>query len=115
MDAKLQRRIQRYGWDKAVRYYEQYWGQQLAPAQRRLLEMAAIQPGEWVVDVACGTGLVTMRAAAAVGPKGVVVGHGVCRVDGLARCRLSRARGESRAQTPQRWPRARPWPAPPAW
>jgi len=74
MEARLQRRIQRYGWDKAVRYYEQYWGQQLALAQRRLLEMAAIQPGEWVVDVACGTGLVTVRAAASVGPAGVVVG-----------------------------------------
>ena len=33
MEASIQRRIQRYGWDKAVRYYEQYWGQQLAPAQ----------------------------------------------------------------------------------
>jgi ubiquinone/menaquinone biosynthesis C-methylase UbiE len=36
--------------------------------------MAALQPGEWVVDVACGTGLVTVRAAASVGPEGVVVG-----------------------------------------
>jgi ubiquinone/menaquinone biosynthesis C-methylase UbiE len=74
MEPRVQRRIQRYGWDKAARYYEQYWGQQLAPAQRRLLEMAALQPGEWVVDVACGTGLVTVHAAASVGPTGVVVG-----------------------------------------
>jgi ubiquinone/menaquinone biosynthesis C-methylase UbiE len=36
--------------------------------------MAALQPGEWVVDVACGTGLVTVRATAAVDPEGVVVG-----------------------------------------
>lgn len=74
MDARVQQRIQRYGWDKAVRSYEQYWGQQLAPAQQRLLAMAACQPGERVLDVACGTGLVTMQAAAAVGPAGVVVG-----------------------------------------
>jgi ubiquinone/menaquinone biosynthesis C-methylase UbiE len=74
MEPSLQRRIQRYGWDKAVRYYERYWGQQLEPAQRRLLEIATVQPGEWVLDVACGTGLVTVRAAASVGPEGVVVG-----------------------------------------
>ena len=74
MDAKLQRRIQRYGWDKAVDVYEQHWQQQLAPAQTRLLEMAAIQPGERVFDVACGTGLVTCRAARQVGERGTVVG-----------------------------------------
>jgi ubiquinone/menaquinone biosynthesis C-methylase UbiE len=74
MEPKLQRRMQRYGWDKAMRSYEQYWGQQLESAQSRLLKMTALQRGEWVVDVACGTGLVTVRAAASVGPEGVVVG-----------------------------------------
>jgi ubiquinone/menaquinone biosynthesis C-methylase UbiE len=74
MEPSVQRRIQRYGWDKAARCYEQCWGQQLAPAQQRLLEMAALQPGERVVDVACGTGLVTVHAAASVGPTGMVVG-----------------------------------------
>jgi ubiquinone/menaquinone biosynthesis C-methylase UbiE len=74
MDAKLQRRIQRYGWDKAVDSYEQHWQQQLAPAQTRLLKMAAIQPGERVLDVACGTGLVTCRVARQVGESGTVVG-----------------------------------------
>lgn len=74
MHAPLQRRIQRYGWDKAADHYEPYWQQQLAPAQTRLLDMAALQPGEWVLDVACGTGLVTCRAAAQVGGGGVVVG-----------------------------------------
>jgi ubiquinone/menaquinone biosynthesis C-methylase UbiE len=74
MDAKLQRRIQRYGWDKAVDVYERHWQQQLAPAQTRLLEMAALRPGEHVLDVACGTGLVTCRAARQVGESGTVVG-----------------------------------------
>ena len=74
MDAKLQRRIQRYGWDKAVDLYEQHWQQQLAPAQTRLLEMADIRPGERVLDVACGTGLVTCRVARQVGEHGTVVG-----------------------------------------
>lgn len=74
MDARLQRRIQRYGWDKAVDYYEQYWRRQLEPAQTRLLEMTELRPGEQVLDVACGTGLVTLRAAAQVGRAGTVVG-----------------------------------------
>ena len=74
MDAKLQRRIQRYGWDKAADLYEQHWQQQLAPAQTRLLEMADIQPSERVLDVACGTGLVTCRVARQVGESGTVIG-----------------------------------------
>jgi ubiquinone/menaquinone biosynthesis C-methylase UbiE len=73
MDARLQRRVQRYGWDKAAASYEGYWQQQLAPAQDRLLALAALQPGERVIDVAAGTGLVTFRAAALVGPSGSVL------------------------------------------
>jgi ubiquinone/menaquinone biosynthesis C-methylase UbiE len=74
MDPRLQRRVQRYGWDKAAGYYEDFWKRQLEPAQRRLLELADLQPGERVLDVACGTGLVSFPAAAAVGPEGAVVG-----------------------------------------
>jgi SAM-dependent methyltransferase len=74
MDARLQRRIQRYGWDKAAEYYDGYWADQLKPAQKRLLEMAALQPGERVLDVACGTGLVTFPILEAVGEEGEVVG-----------------------------------------
>lgn len=74
MDARLQQRVQRYGWDKASTDYERYWSVQLAPAQSRLVELAALRPGERVLDVACGTGLVTFPAAAAVGPDGYVVG-----------------------------------------
>lgn len=74
MDAKLQRRIQRYGWDKAAGHYERYWQAQLWPAQERVLSLAAIRPDEQVLDVACGTGLVTFRAVEAAGPGGRVVG-----------------------------------------
>jgi ubiquinone/menaquinone biosynthesis C-methylase UbiE len=74
MDARLQRRVQRYGWDKASLSYEQYWRRQLAPAQMRLLAMAELAPGMSVLDVACGTGLVTFPAAQAVGSSGRVVG-----------------------------------------
>ncbi|MFN2400399.1 MAG: class I SAM-dependent methyltransferase [Gemmatimonadaceae bacterium] len=73
MDAKLQRRVQRYGWDKAAAHYEKYWQRQLAPAQDRLLELAELKPGDRVLDIACGTGLVTFPAARAVAPNGSVV------------------------------------------
>src|SRR5262249_49758717 len=74
MQAKLQRRIQRYGWDKAVDSYEPYWQQQLAAAQSRLLAMARLRRGADVLDVACGTGLVTCQAAVRVDSTGMVIG-----------------------------------------
>lgn len=73
MDAHLQRKVQRYGWDKAAAFYERYWQEQLVPAQRRLLELAELTPGARVLDVACGTGLVTFSAAEAVGSEGSVM------------------------------------------
>lgn len=74
MDARLQRRVQRYGWDKAASHYERSWQDQLEPAQSALLELAALEPGIAVLDVACGTGLVTRRAASAIAPGGMIVG-----------------------------------------
>jgi ubiquinone/menaquinone biosynthesis C-methylase UbiE len=74
MDARLQRRVQRYGWDKAAQRYERAWQAQLEPAQTAMLDMAGPIPGKRVLDVACGTGLVTFRAAALVAPGGGVVG-----------------------------------------
>ena len=70
MEPRLQRRVQRYGWNRAAGYYEQFWSAQLRPAQDLLLSMAALEPGGRVLDVACGTGLVTFRAAEAIGPAG---------------------------------------------
>ncbi len=74
MEARLQRRIQRYGWDLAAAAYEPLWQGPLAPAHAALLAAAALRPGQRVLDVACGTGLVTLRAALAVGPDGRVLG-----------------------------------------
>ncbi|HKE94278.1 MAG TPA: methyltransferase domain-containing protein [Povalibacter sp.] len=74
MDARLQRRIQRYGWDMAAQDYEPLWEAQLARARSALLSLAAIEAGEQVLDVACGTGLVTLDAARDTGPTGRVVG-----------------------------------------
>ncbi len=73
MTPDLQRRVQRYGWDRAANHYETYWKAQLKPAQSAALEEAALQPGETVLDVACGTGLATLPAARSVGPNGSVV------------------------------------------
>ena len=73
MDAALQRRVQRYGWDKAVEHYENFWQRQLKPAQDRMLQMAQLQPGEKLIDIACGTGLVTFRAAEILGPDGFIL------------------------------------------
>ena len=74
MDARLQRRVQRYGWDKAASAYESGWRDQLASAQCAMLDSVSWRPGQAVLDIACGTGLVTLQAAARVGPSGSVCG-----------------------------------------
>ena len=74
MDPRLQRRVQRYGWDRAAVAYEAGWRDQLEPARSLMLEMVALRPGERVLDVACGTGLISFRMAEAVGARGAVVG-----------------------------------------
>jgi ubiquinone/menaquinone biosynthesis C-methylase UbiE len=74
MDARLQQRIQRYGWDLAATDYESLWQVQLTDARKALLEFAAPAAGERVLDIACGTGLVAFEAAQRVGPSGQVLG-----------------------------------------
>jgi len=86
MDAKLQRRVQRYGWNKAAGAYEAGWRDQLSPAQSRMLDLACLAEAETVLDVACGTGLVTLEAASLVGPSGSVWGTDISdRMVDLAR------------------------------
>jgi len=74
MQAKLQRRIQRYGWDLAANRYDALWEASLSEAHRRLLALAVPVRGEAVLDVACGTGVIALAAARHVGPDGRVLG-----------------------------------------
>ena len=74
MEEALQRRVQRYGWDKAAQYYETLWQQQLKPAHDSMFELAEINAGEKIIDTACGTGLISFRALKAAGPQGFVLG-----------------------------------------
>jgi SAM-dependent methyltransferase len=39
-----------------------------------LIELADLKPGDRVIDIACGTGIVARIAAARVGPSGAVAG-----------------------------------------
>lgn len=93
MDARLQRRVQRYGWDLAADDYETLWQTQLAPAQTRLLERVALQAGEQALDVACGTGLITLQAALSVGLQGQVTGVDLSARMVQAAARRAQARG----------------------
>jgi ubiquinone/menaquinone biosynthesis C-methylase UbiE len=73
MEPKLQRWVQRQGWDRAAACYERYWGEQLRPAIDLLVATADLRDGEEVLDVAAGTGAVSLEAAVAVGPSGRVL------------------------------------------
>jgi ubiquinone/menaquinone biosynthesis C-methylase UbiE len=73
MEPRLQRRVQRYGWDRAAEFYDKSWKRQLKPAQDKLIEMTALSPGENIVETSCGTGLVTFRVAKQVEPDGKVI------------------------------------------
>lgn len=72
MDARLQIRVQRYGWDAAANHYHAGWQRQLKPAHDTLLRMAGLSAGQKVIETACGSGLVTSRIIEIVGQQGHV-------------------------------------------
>lgn len=58
-----------------ARAYQDYFGRAIfEPLARHVVGRAAPAPGESVLDVACGTGILTRSLAAAAGPEGHVVG-----------------------------------------
>src|SRR5579872_1530753 len=98
MEAALQRRIQRYGWDKAAAYYQAFWQDQLKPAQDILLQMADLQPGESVLDIACGTGLVSFEALAKLGENGRLLGTDISDKMVEMASALAAEKGDNRVQ-----------------
>jgi SAM-dependent methyltransferase len=74
MDARLQRRVQRYGWERAADAYARHWHGPLAGLHAEVMAMAAPAPGEAVLDLACGAGVLSVAAAHAVGSVGRVLG-----------------------------------------
>jgi len=97
MDARLQRRIQRYGWDLAVDDYARHWHALLAGVQVELIGLAAPAAGEAVLDVACGAGAVTATVAQAVGPTGRVLGVDLSQAMVNAAARHLQGRGLAHA------------------
>src|SRR6476620_5853359 len=69
-----------------------------------LVELAQPRPGERVVDVACGTGIVARIAATRVGPTGVVVG--VDLNPGMLSVARSVASTDPRSSAPIQWQEA---------
>jgi len=97
MDARLQIRVQRYGWDAASSYYEAGWQASLLPAHCTLMSMADLKPGHRVVETACGSGLVTKMISDTVGPDGAVMATDLSQkmvdvTDALQLCNVKTAR-----------------------
>lgn len=63
------------GWAK----WEPIWVQTLTHATEAMLDAAGVQPGMQVLDVACGAGSQTLRAASRVGPSGQVTATDISR------------------------------------
>ena len=63
-----------YGGTPAENYQRFFVPSIGAPVADDLIRIAGLQPGERVLDVACGTGVVTRRAAERVGAEGTVAG-----------------------------------------
>jgi ubiquinone/menaquinone biosynthesis C-methylase UbiE len=75
-DAAAFREAQHASWDSVAAGWQQ-WSEfaerAYAPISERLVELAGVQPGDRVLDVAAGYGEPSLTAARAVGPGGMVV------------------------------------------
>jgi ubiquinone/menaquinone biosynthesis C-methylase UbiE len=73
MEAKVHRRVQRYGWDKAVGDYDRYFVPLIKHCSERVISMLDLKPGERVLDIAAGTGVGAFMASDRIGPAGELV------------------------------------------
>ena len=69
----------------------------LRPLVQRMVSFAALKPGERLLDVGCGTGIIANQGARRVGPKGKVVGLDIS--EGM----LVRARLEAKRRGVDGW------------
>jgi len=59
-------------WDRTAAFYGQAGPPIFSISAQRLLELMSLEPGDRLLDVACGTGAVAIPAAKQVGPSGQV-------------------------------------------
>lgn len=88
LDVEAFKENERLAWDLCAERYDGCLTRVFAPFSRRLLDLAQLQAGYRVLDVASGSGQATFMAAQAVGPEGCVTGVDLSeRMLGLARQR----------------------------
>lgn len=56
--------VERDGWEERAELYDSYTARMTSPAIEALLNAAQVSPGQLVLDVCCGTGLVSASAVA---------------------------------------------------
>ncbi len=83
--------IERETYSRKAQSYEKYGGAIFEALSSPLLEMAQLEPGQKVLDVACGVGIPSLAAAKLVAPEGSLMGVDLApgMVD-LARIRAQR-------------------------
>ena len=93
-DARAYSREVEKGWSSAAPHFRRVSARYFGPATEPFFEFAGLAPGQRVLDVACGPGTSTRRAARRVGPRGSVLGVDISpRMISLAR---GPARGAAR-------------------
>jgi len=64
----------RASYNLVARAWDRHGDKLSGPFAPRLLELAGVGPGQRVLEVCCGTGVISRAAARAVGPHGAVLG-----------------------------------------